>query len=111
MVTRLLILRTWAAVELLIIFQIAFGHVKIQYRLILKLFYNECTHLKCRHFITKKKNGSSRSACQNIKVCFAQAFEGYFFISFGFQTTNFFSFIGAFCSNADSVALDIDWSV
>ena len=37
MVTRLLILRTRAAVELLIIFQIASGHVKIQYRLILKL--------------------------------------------------------------------------
>ena len=47
---------------------------------------------------------------KNIKVCFAQAFEGYCFISFGFQTTNFFSVIGAFCSNAKSVALDINWS-
>ena len=94
MVTRLLVLRTWAAVELLIMFQIAFGHVKIQYRLVLKLYDNECTHLKCRHFITIKKNGSSRSSFQNIKVCFAQAFEGYCFISFGFQTTSFLSLIG-----------------
>ena len=111
MVTRLLILRTWAAVELLIIFQIAFGHVKIQYRLILKLFYNECTHLKCRDFIIKKKNGSSRSACQNIKVCFAQAFEGYCFIHLVFKLRIFFLSSDAFCSNAESVALDIDWPV
>ena len=78
----------WAAVELLIIFQIAFGHVKIQYRLILKLFYNECTHLKCRHFIIKKKNGSSRSACQ-IKLL-----KGTVSFHLGFKLRIFFSLIG-----------------
>ena len=111
MVTRLLILRTWASLELLIIFQIAFGHVKIQYRLTLKLFYNECTHLNCRHLIIKKKNGSSRSACQKLKFVSLKLLKGTVSFHLVFKLRIFFLSSDAFCSNAESVALDIDWPV
>ena len=60
----------------------------------------------------KRKTEAHGVLVKTLKFVSLKLLKGTFSFHLVFsQTTNFFSFIEAFCSNADSVALGIDWSV